>query len=323
MLALCIDLGGTEIKLGILVGSDILAARTLPSTGQPADLVAVRTIALGMLAEVSGSGLAAVGVAVPGVIDHRRRGLVAAQDKYGYLTGMDIVAWAEAEFGAPAILENDARAALVGEVEFGIARGERDAVLLTLGTGIGTAAIIEGQLLRGSHDHAGILGGHITVDLDGPDCNCGNVGCAEAVASTWALDRDVRTTPELAESPAWSGRLAGGSIGIKDLLDNQQDAASHEILARFVRAWGAAIVGLCHAYDPQVVIVSGGVMRSASAILPQLTSYVHAHLWSSSFRPELVTPSAPENSVLLGLSALAARNAGAATSTERTDRDDN
>lgn len=322
MLTLCIDFGGTEIKLGILTEAQILTARTLPSTVADSDLVAVRAAALEMLAEVAPS-VQAVGIAVPGVIDRERRRLVAAHDKYDYLIGTDIVAWAEAGFGVPAIVENDARAALVGEVEFGIASGDRDAVLLTLGTGIGTAAIIDSQLLRGAHDHAGILGGHITVDLDGPDCNCGNIGCAEAVASTWALEREVRSTPALAGSPAWRQLLASGSIGIKDLLENLDDDSSRQILDRFVRAWGSAIVALCHAYDPQVVIVSGGVMRSASTLLPRLTSYVHSHLWSSSFRPQLVTPSAPENSVLLGLSALASRNAAMVAPTERADLGDN
>jgi glucokinase len=315
VLTLCIDFGGTEIKLGLLEGAHILASRTLTNQGDESDLVEVTTAVRAMLG--AAPSIDYVGIAVPGVVDRARRCMVAAQDKYGYLIGWDLVGWAESEFGAPAIIENDARAALIGEVAFGCAAGNRDAVLTTLGTGIGTAAMIDGRLLRGAHDHAGILGGHVTLDLDGPICNCGNVGCAEAIASTWALERTIGDDPEFSEAPYWASRI--GHIGIKDLIDNQADAASRTLLDRFVRAWGAAIVTLCHAYDPDVVVVSGGVMRSAGVLLPRLTDYVHGHLWPSSHRPPLVTPSAPEHSVLLGLSALAG-DASRTNQTRGTER---
>ncbi len=306
MPALCIDFGGTEIKLGILDGPHILATTILANTGAEADLGRVRD-ALDELTRSAGRiDLAAVGIAVPGVVDRASGSLVAAHDKYDYAQGRDLGEWASQAFGVPAVVENDARAALVGETTHGVAAGARDAVLVTLGTGIGTAALIDGRLLRGAHDHAGILGGHMTVDLDGPDCNCGNTGCAEAVASTWALQRDVASDPELAASPLGE-RAALGRLGLKDLVETRELPASRALFDRYLRAWGAAIVTLCHAYDPDVVIVSGGVMRSADAILPALSEYVGSHLWSSSHRPAFVTPSTPEFSVLLGLSALAER----------------
>ncbi|MFF1572706.1 ROK family protein [Leifsonia sp. NPDC058292] len=299
MAVLCIDFGGTEIKLGTLEGADIIDTASLPNTGDESDLTAVREVALRMPGRIDG-----VGIAVPGVVDRARGALVAAQEKYEWATGRDLRAWAATTFDAPAVIENDARAALLGETAFGCASGATDAVLLTLGTGVGTAAIVDGVLLRGAHDHAGILGGHITVDLDGPVCNCGNIGCAEAIASTWALRRDAAADPALAAALGAPGIQA---LGIKSLIDHSADPLVAPVLDRFVRAWGAAIVGLCHAYDPSVVVVSGGVMRSADILLPRLTRYVHDHLWSSSFRPPLLTPDAPEHSVLLGLSAAAPR----------------
>lgn len=317
MPTLCIDFGGTEIKLGILDGPRILATSTRAGSGTIADLDHVRE-ALGELqADAGRSDLTSVGIALPGVVDQEGGSLVAAHDKYGYAHGRDLREWAAQSFGVAAIVENDARAALVGETTFGVAAGARDAVLFTLGTGIGTAALIDGHLLRGVHDHAGILGGHVTVDLDGPVCNCGNVGCAEAVASTWALRRDVAADPELAAS-ALGERAARGTIGLRDLLETLEEPAPRALFDRYLRAWGAAIVTLCHAYDPDVVIVAGGVMRSAHVILPQLVEYVDAHLWSSSHRPAFVTPSAPEHSVLLGLSALA-EHAGGRAATHRKD----
>jgi glucokinase len=294
---LCIDFGGTEIKLGLLDDGEIRAATALAPTDSEADLEHVRRAAKELGGPVDG-----VGIAVPGVVDHAAGALVAAHDKYGWAHGRDLVAWATDAFAVPAAIENDARAALLGEVAFGAARGARDAVLVTLGTGIGTAAMIGGELVRGRHGHAGILGGHVTVDLDGPACNCGNVGCAEAVASTWALARDAAADPQLAAALSRSGEA---SVGLKSLFTNASDPVVAATLDRYLRAWGAAVVGMCHAYDPDVVVVSGGVLRAADVVMPALTDYVATHLWSSSHRPVLVAAAAPEHSVLLGLSALA------------------
>lgn len=309
MLVLCIDFGGTAIKLGLLDGSRARATRAIPTTGSTLDLTNVRDAVDDMLRDLSSlsageeARIDGVGIAVPGIVDQQRGSLVAAHEKYVYAIDMDLRAWAEEQFDAPAVIENDARAALLGEVRYGQAVGERDAVLIILGSGIGTAALIDGRLFRGVHDHGGVLGGHVTIELDGPKCRCGNVGCAEAVASTWALERVVREHPLLSTSPWWRERLDRGSVELKDLLDSPEDVVSRDILDRFLRAWGAAIVGLCHSYDPNLVIVSGGVMRSADAILPALTTYVDEHLWSSSHRPRFVTSTVPEHSVLIGLSA--------------------
>lgn len=297
---LCIDFGGTEIKLGVLEGSRLLATTALPNAGAEGDLDTVAAAAFRFAEPFD-----AVGIALPGVVDRATASLVAAHGKYAWALGRDFAAWSRDTFGRPAAVENDARAALLGETVHGCAAGARDAVLVTLGTGIGTAALVDGVLLRGPHDHAGILGGHITVELDGPACTCGNVGCAEAVASTWALHRDAAADPRLAEALAPSHGVAPG---LKDLVAHAGDAVVGPVLDRYVRAWSAAIVGMCHAYDPQTVIVSGGAMRSSSVLLPRLTALVHQHLWSSSFRPPLISPDAPEHSVLLGLSAAARKD---------------
>ncbi|NUU04980.1 ROK family protein [Leifsonia sp. C5G2] len=296
---LCIDFGGTEIKLGVLEGSRTLAATALPNTGSERDLDAVAAAAGGLSQPFD-----AVGIAVPGVVDRPTASLVAAHGKYGWALGRDLGAWSRDAFGAAAVVENDARAALLGETTHGCAAGARDTVLVTLGTGIGTAALVDGVLLRGPHDHAGILGGHITVQLDGPPCTCGNIGCAEAVASTWALQRDAAADRALAAALATPD---GSAPGLKELIDRSGDEVAARVLDRFVLAWSAAIVGMCHAYDPETVIVSGGAMRAADLLLPRLTAVVHEHLWSSSFRPPLISPEAPEHSVLLGLSAAASR----------------
>ncbi|MEV3936624.1 ROK family protein [Glycomyces sp. NPDC049804] len=284
---LCIDFGGSEIKLGVLDRGEPVRTATVPVG--PGDLEAAAAAASGLAAGLSP---AAVGIAVPGIVDRAAGRMVKAHDKHPRLDGLDLVAWARASFGLPAVIENDARAALVGETANGSAAGARDAVLMALGTGIGTAAIIDGTLLRGAHDHAGVLGGHFTVDFAGDQCNCGNIGCAESIAGAWALRRDLA--------------VRGDAVtDVKALFETNDDAAL-ALRERAVRAWGATAVSLCHAYDPAVVILSGGIMRAGAAVAEPIEAYVRRHLWTSSHRPAFIVPERPDLSVLRGLAVLAA-----------------
>lgn len=302
MRSVAIDLGGTAVKLGVFESGHLVRNDEFATVDSQ---IGLDEIAQRVESLLGGARVDVVGIAVPGVVDARRSSLLAAHGKYAELHDRDLSAWSESRLGAPAVVENDARAALVGEITDGSAPGSRDALLIVLGTGIGTAAIVDGQIIRGRRGHGAILGGHITLDLDGPRCPCGNVGCAEALASTWALSADA-AAGRLALGPGLAARLSDrGALGIRDLVETRVEAESAALLDRYLRAWSAVIVTQCHAFDPDVVIVTGGVMRSADVIMPALEARVHADLWSSSFRPPFITPEDPATSVLRGLAALA------------------
>lgn len=276
---LCIDFGGTEIKLAVIDGARVVASHRIPVTGTTADLTAAADEARRLLATAGPAD--AVGIAVPGVVDPATSRMLHANAKYGFLDDFDLAGWAMTEFALPAAVDNDARAALIGETSTGSAAGEHDAVLVTLGTGIGTAALIDGTPLRGRTGHAGILGGHLTVDLDGPICPCGNVGCGEALASTWALP---------------------GGITMTEVFTTDAHPAIRE---RFLHVWGAVVTSLVHSYDPAVVILSGGILRAGDAVRAPIEAHVREHLWPSMTAPRFVVPPEPELSVARGLSILA------------------
>ncbi|MFE6996180.1 ROK family protein [Microbacterium sp. NPDC057659] len=276
---LCIDFGGTEIKLAVIDGRQVLASRAIPVRGDTGDLAAAADAARGLIA---GTGTpTAAGIAVPGVVEPTTGRMLHANAKYDFLRGLDLQDWSRTALGLPAVIENDARAALVGEAE---ASGERDVVLVTLGTGIGTAAMIGGVALRGRSGHAGILGGHATTDIHGPICPCGNLGCAEALASSWAL-----------------GEQHDG-LTVRDLFESD---AHHDLRDRFLQVWGATVVTLTHMYDPAAVILSGGILRAGDAVREPIETYVHAHLWPSITPPRFTVPPEPELSVARGLAVLA------------------
>lgn len=283
---LCIDLGGTGIKLAVIDGARILASTTLPVREGMADLAAAADDARRLLADTARTP-DAVGIAVPGVVDPRTGRMLHANAKHDDLRDFDLNGWSLREFGLPAVVENDARAALVGETSTGSAAGERDAVLITLGTGIGTAAMMSGVPLNGRSGHAGILGGHVTVDLDGPTCPCGNIGCGEALASTWALGSSTASSTRTEMTEIFRG-------------DDHR-----EIRDRFLHVWSAVVTTLVHSYDPAVVILSGGVLRAGEAVRAPIEAHVRAHLWPSMTAPRFIVPPEPELSVARGLSVLA------------------
>ena len=294
-----IDLGGTAVKLGVADGGDLVASTTIPVTGTPSDLEDAAAHASALLGDVAATS---VGIAVPGIVSQDGRRLLQANDKYGYLNGVDLVSWSRDTLGAPAVVENDARAALVGEIHGGCADGVRDAVAVILGTGIGTAAVVGGVPVRGAHGHAGVLGGHVTVDIDAPLCPCGNIGCAESLASTRALREQF---PML---HGFDELLAGARES--DLLRDAVD--------RHLAIWGATVVSMCHAYDPDVVVLSGGILRAGDAVRDPITAYVDEHLWSSAHRPRVRVPDHPELSVLRGLTVLAAQASRSGTEQKET-----
>lgn len=280
---LCIDFGGTAIKLALIDGARIVASDRIPVQGTRDDLAAAASAAKA-LAETGTP--TAVGIAVPGVVSPDTGRMLHANAKYDFLNDFDLITWAGDELSLPAIVENDARAALIGETATGSAAGVRGAVLVTLGTGIGTAAMIDGMPLRGHSGHAGILGGHVTTDIHGPTCPCGNLGCAEALASSWAL------------------REQHPGLTIRDLFASDAHAALRD---SFLHVWGATVVTLIHMYDPSVVILSGGVLQAGDAVRVPVETHVRAHLWPSLTPPRFVVPSEPELSVARGLSVLARR----------------
>ncbi|MGB0051382.1 MAG: ROK family protein, partial [Terracidiphilus sp.] len=206
--------------------------------------------------------------------------------------------WSRESLGLPLFAENDARMALLGEAYAGAGRGFENTVMITLGTGIGGVAMIEGKLLRGKHAQAGCIGGHLPVRLDGRKCTCGAIGCAEAEASGWALPLLVKEWAGVENSPL--NRCE--NIGFRELFTEaaRGDKIACEIRDHCLRVWATVTVGLVHAYDPEIVIFGGGVMKSADEILPYIQSHVHRYAWTPWGKVEVRAAELGGNAALLG-----------------------
>ena len=191
MSILAVDVGGSHAACALVSGTHILACKTVPARGT-SNLEIVVSALTGAMRQLLAScpesdGCRGIGFSFCGVVDSKRCQILSSNDKYSDSAGFDLARWAQTEFNLPLRLENDARTALLGEWYAGAGRGSNDIVMLTLGTGIGGAAMIDGKLLRGKHFQAGCLGGHLGVNHKGRLCACGNIGCVEAEASSWSL----------------------------------------------------------------------------------------------------------------------------------------
>jgi glucokinase len=249
---------------------------------------------------------AGIAIGFAGLVDSRTGRVLSTNGKYDDAKTIDLAAWTRGTFGLCFRIENDARMALLGESYGGAARGCSDVVMMTLGTGIGGVAMIEGKLLRGKHSQAGCLGGHIPVLFDGRLCTCGAIGCAEAEASGWALPGIVKDWPGASKSAL--SKYA--NIGFKELF---QEAANGDKVAlavrdRCLKVWAADAVGLIHAYDPELIVIGGGVMERADVIIPAIESHVQKHSWTPWGKVQVKQAELSNNAAVVGAVPLLSEN---------------
>lgn len=302
MITLVADTGGTRIKLALMrdqsiLGRESFAARSREGFALQLPRIAHGLEALCQAAHIDRGECSALALAFPSLIDGAGR-VLAAYGKYADAPGLDLPRWCRKTLRLPLIIENDARMALLGEWQAGAGRGSNDLVMVTLGTGIGTAALIEGSIVRGRHGQAGILGGHFTVQHNGRLCTCGNRGCAEAEASTWAL-------PDLAaESRDYSASPLSGSSCIDYAsvfrLAREKDACAMSLKARAIEIWSSLIVNLIHAYDPERVIVGGGIMAGEAEFFAELERLVRARAHTPWGRVAIVRSELGDAAALFG-----------------------
>jgi glucokinase len=278
-----IDLGGTRIKIGIVSGGVILTRTIVPAdaaAGLEASLPLLEREVEGLLQSVKAgaNALGGVGLAFPGIVDPVSQRILSTNQKYDDAMRVDIAGWVKKRWKVPFYIDNDARMAAVGEWKYGAAKDTENMVMMTIGTGIGSSAVIEGKVLRGRHFQAGCLGGHISIQYNGRPCNCGNIGCLEAYGSTWCLAERVRT----------AGEYPGSLLAAEDVIDyyalfeaaGRGDALAVRIRQECLDVWSTGVVNLIHAYDPEVVVIGGGVMSRPAEILPYITEKVHRHAWT-------------------------------------------
>lgn len=296
-----IDMGGTRIKMGLVSSGKLLASKKIEASAHISlkdRLVEIEKEVDEILNENNISPIG-IGIAFPGIVDSNQDKILSKYVKYPDAQSVDLHQWAWDNWRIPLKLENDARAALVGEWQYGAGKNCDNLVLITLGTGVGTAVLINGQILRGAHFLAGNLGGHMTINIHGSDCNCGNIGCLESESSTWVLQHKVKNSPLFQAS----------TLSLEDEINfhalfkraNEGDELAIQIRESCLRAWAVGVINLLHAYDPERIVIGGGIMKSKDIIIPYIREMIGKYSWIQNNEIEVVPAEQTENAGILGV----------------------
>lgn len=276
-----VDLGGTIVRAGVFdLQGNLLVVDETPieaARGPEFGLGKLQALIVQLLAACEAKSLTGIGIGATGPVDPVRGTIHNPFTLPGW-DGVPITGWLENAFQVPITLENDADAAALGEYWQGAGRDAKRLYAVTVGTGIGTALILAGQIYRGL-DGAHPEGGHMVLDPSGPVCYCKARGCWESLCAGPALERQAR------EADLSGSRLLAMANGDREKIDARlifeaargNDPLALQIVHRAVEYFSQGILNIAILFAPDVIVLSGGVMRSSEFFLPQLQATLQSH----------------------------------------------
>ncbi|MDZ4763977.1 MAG: ROK family protein [Chloroflexota bacterium] len=259
-----VDLGGTKIDIGLVDADNrIVARRRIPTQSEQGGAAVVERIAdvLADFARETGTTAVALGICTPGPVDHVSGTLLTLINLPG-LSNTSLRALLAERLGIPVKLEHDAKAAALGDFHYGAGRGARSMAYITIGTGVGAALILDGQLYYGDRNAAGEIG-HITIDRYGEVCSCGTRGCVETFMSgPWLIRRYLRAA-------AGRGVLFDTNITGERLAELAQsgDILARQVITEAGEALGIAVASLAMLVNVDLNVIGGSVAKLGDLLL--------------------------------------------------------
>lgn len=278
---IAVDLGGTNIRVAVIGESGNMEHRTRMATraidGPDAVIARMGELVNRVADEAGLSAEVPVGVASPGPLNPRT-GVVHYTPNLPGWRDVELVAKLTNIINRDVALANDGNCGALGEAKFGCAKGVKNLVYLALGTGIGGGIISEGILIDGKNG-LGAEVGHMVVALDGPRCTCGSIGCLESFASGWAIQAEAEHIATTADGDLLRDLAADGPIhaGIVAEAAKQGDLAAKGLLDRAGRALGAAMGGFVNLFDPEMIVIGGGVATLGELLMGPARLAMPAH----------------------------------------------
>lgn len=311
MITIGVDLGGTMIKLGLLDSGELVATTKLISQAQGslADrLPAIEKGVEGLMSSygISSTLLKGIGLTLPQVVDPVEKKMISRYVKFADAAEVDLTQWAADTWGIPLALENDARAALWGEVRFGAGQGYSDVAIVTLGTGVGSAAMLKGELVNGANFVGGNLFGHTVINFDGDPCNCGARGCVETEASGWAVHNKWKDHEDREGSAIVEGEITYRRVF---KYADEGDSFSIKIRDHALEVWAVVGYNIVHSIDPKLLIIGGGIGNSADVIVPFIQKHLDEKTWLPVGATQVVAAKDVDFAGALGMADLAIKAA--------------
>ncbi|MCQ2416603.1 MAG: ROK family glucokinase [Oscillospiraceae bacterium] len=281
-----IDLGGTNIVAGLVDENYQILKKVSRKTNRPrpAEEIAADMAACALDA-IKEAGLTTeqvewIGIGTPGIANSET-GIIEYSNNLDF-HNVPMVKWISEATGLPAFVENDANAAAYGEFVAGAAKGARNAICITLGTGVGGGVIIDGKIYAGSN-FAGAELGHTTLTMDGPLCTCGRRGCFEVYSSATGL---VRMTNEAMaahpESIMHARAKEEEKVSARTAFDCMRmgDQTAKEVVDFYIRALAAGITNMINIFQPDVLCIGGGVCNEGDALLLPVKEHVAKEVYT-------------------------------------------
>jgi len=304
-LVFAIDLGGTHLRVALVdvTGRIVQQLKQETPKGDSANCVVAALVHAADAWHTFKPQVIATSIMVPGAVDSNKAVVLGAPNLPS-LIDFPLKAELERQLGWPVFLENDANAAAVGEMWRGAARGCRDVVSVTLGTGVGGGVILDGKLWRGSHGSGGEIG-HTTVDpFSGLKCKCGNVGCLELFASATAIVRMTRET--MSSFPETS--LKSDDLTAEKVYDAglQGDALALAVFKRMGMYLGIGLANLINLIDPQIIVITGGVVNGWDLFVGEMHRQIEERAFRTTAQQvKIAKAECGDNAGLLGAARLA------------------
>lgn len=313
-----VDLGGTKLDIGIVDSSGKIIDRRLIKTKAKESAQTVIQDIINVIEELrvknSSGTVLSVGVGIAGQIDMQTGSVRFAPNLNWHEVPLQVEL--SHALKLPVYITNDVRAATWGEWWYGAGKGSKDILCLFIGTGIGGGIVSGGRMLVGCSNCAGEVG-HMTIDINGPKCTCGNYGCFEALASGWAIAR--RAKEAIVRNPKGGEALLNLVDGKVDelsakhvfQLSHSGDPLAKSIVDEVTIDLIAGVANLVNAFNPELVIIGGGIINGHPEFIDAIRIGVPKRALKSAVEPlQIITPSLHADAGVIGAAAYARETQG-------------
>ena len=304
-LIFAVDLGGTHLRVALVdeTGRILEHLKQQTPKGDSAGCIINALANAAKQWSDEKQRIVAASIMVPGTVD-TDKAVVLQAPNLPSLVNFKLKAALQERLGWPVFLENDANAAAIGEMWLGVARGCRDVMSVTLGTGVGGGLILDGKLWRGSHGSGGEIG-HTTVDpFSGLKCKCGNAGCLELFASATAIVRMTRENLSLfAQTKLTSGDLTAETVYKAGV---EGDELALAVFKRFGMYLGIGLANIINLIDPEIIVITGGAANGWDLFASEMYRQVEERAFRTTAQQvRIARAECGDNAGLLGAARLA------------------
>ena len=278
-----VDLGGTKISTAIsTIEGNILANVVLPTKAEEGEVAVLGRIIQSIDEVIVGSSTSideveAIGIGSPGPLD-AKKGIIITTPNLPF-KDYNLVQPLKEKYNIPVYLDNDANAAAIGEYMFGAGKGKNSIVYFTVSTGVGGGAVLDGKVYRG-HTSNALEIGHTTVDPNGPRCNCGNLGCLEAMSSGTAIAKKGK---EAVSTNVETSLKKHDTVTSYEVFKEAEagDEVAKDIIDNALTYLGIGVANAIATFDPEMIIIGGGVSKAGDIVFDTVKKVVNKRCFKS------------------------------------------